>query len=113
MRGSRATTACNPECNAYIRRLISSRAVGGPDLTGTVLDDRYQILERIAEGAMGAVYRGIRLKLERAVAIKVMHSALPGAMEGRKRFEREAKLMARLEHPHCVSIIDFGLHASA
>ncbi len=106
-------TTGNPECDAYTRPLLSWRAVGGPDLTGTVLDDRYQILERIAEGAMGAVYRGVRLKLDRAVAIKVMHSALPGAMEGRKRFEREAKLMARLEHPHCVSIIDFGLHTTA
>ena len=61
---------------------------------------------------MGVVYRGNRLKLDRAVAIKVMHGSLPSAMEGRKRFEREAKLMARLEHPHCVSIIDYGLHAT-
>ena len=61
---------------------------------------------------MGVVYRGTRLKLDRAVAIKVMHAVLPAAMEGRKRFEREAKLMARLEHPHCVSIIDVGMHGA-
>jgi serine/threonine protein kinase len=85
--------------------------VAGPDLSGEVIDRRYQIVERIAAGAMGVVYRGTRLNLDRAVAIKVMHSALPGAMEAHKRFEREAQLMARLEHPHCVSIIDFGLHA--
>ena len=84
----------------------------GQDLSGEILEDRYQIVERIAEGAMGVVYRGNRLKLDRAVAIKVMHGSLPSAMEGRKRFEREAKLMARLEHPHCVSIIDYGLHAT-
>src|SRR6185503_171535 len=59
---------------------------------------------------MGVVYKGKRLSLDRAVAIKVMHTALPSAMEGKKRFEREAKLMAKLEHPHCVSIIDYGLH---
>jgi len=59
---------------------------------------------------MGVVYRGVRLKLDRAVAIKVMHQSLPGAGEARKRFEREARLMARLEHPHCVSIIDYGIH---
>ena len=82
------------------------------DLSGEILEDRYQIQERISEGAMGVVYRGNRLKLDRAVAIKVMHTSLPAAMEGRKRFEREAKLMARLEHPHCVSIIDYGLHGS-
>jgi serine/threonine protein kinase len=83
-----------------------------PDLSGEVLDGRYHVLDRIAEGAMGVVYRGNRLELDRAVAIKVMHASLPEAMEGRKRFEREARLMARLEHPHCVSIIDYGVHGA-
>ena len=73
-----------------------------PDLSGEVLDDRYHVVERIAEGAMGVVYRGTRLQLERQVAIKVMHASLPDAMEGKKRFEREARVMAKLEHPHCV-----------
>ena len=82
----------------------------GIDLIGTVLDGRYQIEERLAEGAMGVVYRGVRTKLGRQVAIKIMHAALPAAMAARERFEREAKLMALLEHPHCVSVIDFGLH---
>ena len=80
------------------------------DLSGQVIEDRYEIVERLAEGAMGVVYRGRRLQLDRPVAIKVMNATLPSAMEGRKRFEREAKLMAKLEHPHCVSIIDYGLH---
>jgi serine/threonine protein kinase len=84
--------------------------VRGTDLSGAVLDDRYEVIEPIAEGAMGAVYRGERLKLGRAVAIKIMHDALPDELASRQRFEREAKLMARLEHPHCVSVIDFGLH---
>src|SRR6478752_3868667 len=59
---------------------------------------------------MGSVYRGERLKLGRAVAIKVMHQELPDELASRQRFEREAKLMALLEHPNCVSVIDFGLH---
>ena len=80
------------------------------DLSGAVLDGRYQVIEPIAEGAMGSVYRGERLKLGRAVAIKIMHDALPDELASRQRFEREAKLMARLEHPHCVSVIDFGVH---
>ena len=82
----------------------------GSDLSGAVLEDRYEVFEPIAEGAMGAVYRGERCKLGRAVAIKIMHDALPDELASRSRFEREAKLMARLEHPHCVSVIDFGLH---
>ena len=84
--------------------------MSGPDLSGTVIDGRYQVIEPIAEGAMGAVYRGERLKLGKAVAIKIMHDALPDELASRQRFEREAKLMARLEHPHCVSVLDFGLH---
>jgi serine/threonine protein kinase len=84
--------------------------VSDPDLSGVVLDERYQVIEPIAKGAMGAVYRGERVKLGRAVAIKILHDALPAELSSRERFEREAKLMARLEHPHCVSVIDFGLH---
>ena len=84
--------------------------MGDTELQGEILDKRYEIVARIAEGAMGVVYRGVRLKLDRAVAIKVMHHALPDASDARKRFEREARLMARLEHPHCVSIVDYGVH---
>jgi eukaryotic-like serine/threonine-protein kinase len=84
--------------------------VRGAELEGEILDKRYEIVARIAEGAMGVVYRGVRLKLDRAVAIKVMHLALPDVGDARERFEREARLMARLEHPHCVSIVDYGVH---
>jgi tRNA A-37 threonylcarbamoyl transferase component Bud32 len=84
--------------------------VRGAELQGEILDKRYEIVACIAEGAMGVVYRGVRLKLDRAVAIKVMHHALPDIDDARKRFEREARLMARLEHPHCVSIFDYGIH---
>ena len=82
----------------------------GPNLTGVVLEGRYRIEGRLSEGAMGVVYKAVRTKLNRPVAIKVMHTALPEAMAARGRFEREAKLMALLEHPHCVSVIDYGLH---
>jgi serine/threonine-protein kinase len=80
------------------------------DLSGTVLDGRYQVISPLSEGAMGSVYRGERLQLGRAVAIKIMHETLPDELASRQRFEREAKLMAMLEHPHCVSVIDFGVH---
>jgi serine/threonine protein kinase len=86
------------------------RGVAETTLIGTVLDGRYQVIEAIAEGAMGSVYRGERLQLGRAVAIKVMHQELPDELASRQRFEREAKLMALLEHPNCVSVIDYGLH---
>ncbi|MGE5185125.1 MAG: protein kinase domain-containing protein [Acidobacteriota bacterium] len=77
---------------------------------GTVLDGRYRLVAPLAEGAMGSVYRAERVGLDREVAVKVMHATLPGAMSARERFEREARLMAKLAHPHCLSVIDFGVH---
>ena len=80
------------------------------DLAGVVLDDRYQVIEPIAAGAMGVVYRAERLKLGRIVAIKVLHDALPDELASRKRFEIEAMAMAKLEHPHCAAVVDVGVY---
>ena len=80
------------------------------ELIGTVLDGRYRVISPIAEGAMGSVYRGERVNLGREVAIKVMRGALPGELSSRERFAREAQVMAKLDHPHCVAVIDFGVH---
>ena len=85
------------------------RRVAKRDLAGTVLDGRYRLVEPLADGAMGAVYRGVSLSVDRAVAIKLMHASLPGEMAARERFQREAKLLALVDHPHCVSVIDYGL----
>jgi tRNA A-37 threonylcarbamoyl transferase component Bud32 len=84
--------------------------VDSGDLTGAVLDQRYRVIERIAEGAMGVVYRAERIKLGRIVAVKVLHESLPSELASRKRFEIEAMAMARLEHPQCAAVLDIGLH---
>ena len=77
---------------------------------GTVLDGRYRIIDQIATGAMGAIYRGARLKLGRTVAIKFLDASFTAKSdELLQRFSREAKAMSRLGHPHCVSVIDFGV----
>ena len=82
------------------------------DLSGQILDDRYRVIGLLGEGAMGSVYRAERLKLGRIVAIKVMNERLPDEMSSRRRFEREATAMAKLEHPHCASVLDIGVHHS-
>jgi tetratricopeptide (TPR) repeat protein len=76
---------------------------------GVVLDDRYRIVSHIATGSMGVIYRAERLRLGRAVAIKVLHIPLANKEEFIQRFEREARALSRLSHPNCVSIIDFGV----
>jgi serine/threonine-protein kinase len=83
--------------------------VGRADLVGQLLDDRYRVIEPIGEGAMGNVYRGERVKLGRMVAIKVLNENVPNNAS-RRRFEREATAMAKLEHPHCAAVLDVGVH---
>ncbi|MDQ3370886.1 MAG: serine/threonine protein kinase, partial [Myxococcota bacterium] len=83
---------------------------GSGNLSGALLDGRYRVIEPIAEGAMGIVYRAERVKLGRIVAIKVLHDELPNELSSRKRFELEAMAMAKLEHPHCAAVLDVGIH---
>ena len=84
-----------------------------PDsLVGSTLQDRYRIDAFLAEGAMGAVYRAQRIGLERAVAIKFLSASFASSPKAKQRFEREAKVMSQLDHPNCVSVIDFGIAPS-
>jgi hypothetical protein len=83
-------------------------AVSDPRI-GTVLQERYRILERLAAGGMGVVYRGERLEVGKPVAIKFLHAWAARDEDFRKRFQVEARAMSRLTHPCCVSVIDFGV----
>jgi eukaryotic-like serine/threonine-protein kinase len=76
---------------------------------GSILDGRYRILRKLAEGSMSIVYRGQRLQLRRPVAIKFLHSSLAGDKEFLTRFEIEAQTMSQLSHPNCISVNDFGV----
>jgi serine/threonine-protein kinase len=76
---------------------------------GSVLDGRYRVLERLAEGGMGVVYRAERVPVGRPVAVKFLHQVYAEDRESRSRFERETRVLFKLSHPHCVSVIDFGM----
>ncbi|MCS6797756.1 MAG: protein kinase [Myxococcota bacterium] len=67
---------------------------------------RYELLEEIGHGGMATVYRARDSRLDRAVAVKILHPHLRGAHEARVRFDREARSVARLRHPHIVEIYD-------
>jgi serine/threonine-protein kinase len=81
------------------------RQVGG---VPRVIDRKYRIDERIGRGGMGAIYRARDLRLDRDVAIKIVHAELLNDPDARGRFRREAQLVARLQHPSIVSIFDYG-----
>ncbi|MGH9313410.1 MAG: serine/threonine-protein kinase, partial [Vicinamibacterales bacterium] len=77
---------------------------------GTILDNRYEILEPIAEGGMGAVYRARRTRLGDEVAVKVVLPA-DDSRTLRERFLRESRAAAGLHHPNIVSILDYSVDA--
>jgi eukaryotic-like serine/threonine-protein kinase len=79
---------------------------------GTVLHNRYRILERMGEGAMGVVYRGERIQLGRPVAIKFLRGAYASSAEGKRLFQVEALASSRLSHPNCVPVTDFGVEGN-
>jgi serine/threonine-protein kinase len=81
-----------------------------PELAaGEIVDDKYEILELITSGGMGSIYKAMHRKLGKPVAIKVLSvDKLAGDVTYR-RFEREAKAAAALNHPNVVSVYDYGL----
>lgn len=83
-------------------------------LLGRVIDGRYEVRERVAAGGMATVYLAFDRRLERDVALKVMHPHLeidPNSREIVARFRREAKAAARLTHPGIVRVYDQGVDA--
>ncbi|MGA9856624.1 MAG: protein kinase [Solirubrobacteraceae bacterium] len=79
-----------------------------PDLSGSALDDRYELHAVIGEGAFGRVYEGRDRRLERPVAVKVIKPWWTDDPEWVATFEREARLLARLSDPGIVQIFDVG-----
>src|SRR6266851_3808800 len=68
----------------------------------------YEILSAIGAGGMGEVYRARDTRLDRTVAIKVLPTHLADRSELRERFEREARTIASLNHPHICTLFDIG-----
>ncbi len=79
-------------------------------LVGMLLEGRYRIDSRIARGGMATVYRGLDERLDRVVAIKIMHPGLAEDADFLARFTREAKAAARLSSGNVVSVFDQGCH---
>jgi beta-lactam-binding protein with PASTA domain/tRNA A-37 threonylcarbamoyl transferase component Bud32 len=77
-------------------------------MIGRLIDGRYRVRSRIARGGMATVYVATDLRLERRVAIKVMHSHLADDTQFRDRFIQEARSAARLAHPNVVNVFDQG-----
>src|SRR3712207_1626378 len=77
-------------------------------MIGTLLCGRYRLEERVGSGGMSTVYRAFDETLERWVAVKVLHQSMQDDSVQLERFRREARSVARLSHPHLVTVIDAG-----
>jgi eukaryotic-like serine/threonine-protein kinase len=109
--------ACQPEAEGLLQSPAleaaakelarDATAVPPADMTGRTIA-HYRVLEKIGEGGMGVVYRGLDTRLRRDVAIKVLPDVFARDVERKARFEREARLLAALKHPNIVTIHDIG-----
>jgi serine/threonine-protein kinase len=78
------------------------------DLTGELIDGRYQLIRQMAAGGMATIYEAVDTRLDRKVAVKIMHPHLAQDEQFVERFIREAKASAALSHPNIVSVQDQG-----
>jgi len=98
-----ATRSADPETGAIDPDLPLPDA-----LTALLPAGTYLVESLLARGGMGAVYKGMQLRLDRAVAIKIMRRDQGRDYGFEQRFQREALAMATLNHPNIVSVIDYG-----
>lgn len=78
-------------------------------MIGRMLDNRYQVVSKIGEGGMGAIYKAVHSEMGRTCAIKLMTAISTGNEDAVARFKREAKMASRIDNPHAVIIYDFGV----
>src|SRR5687768_10393577 len=101
------TALHHPACGASFQ--VAPHAGSGesaaipPDLVG---HPRYLVLERVGTGAMGEVYKAVHLRMDRVVALKVIHPRLVGDPAAAARFRQEVRAAARLSHPRIVAAYD-------
>ncbi len=77
-------------------------------LEGQVLDGKYAIVRRIAEGGMSTIYLGVNERIGKDVAVKVLHPVVARDPEILARFEREARIVSRIRSDHVADVFDFG-----
>ena len=104
-RDRRSFTTGLTTCRITLRSVASAN----PDtIIGRLIDGRYQVRSLIARGGMATVYVATDLRLERRVAVKIMHDHLAADEAFRARFIREARAAAKLAHPNLVNVYDQG-----
>ncbi len=87
---------------------LEEKAIQKKLVASSLIADRYEIIQKIGEGAMGVVYKAKHVELGRIHAVKVLHSKISDDPNSRERFKREGKIAASLNHPNVAAIYDCG-----
>lgn len=82
------------------------------ELLGTILNDRYRVIEEVGRGGMSVVYRGLHEMMDRTVAIKMLQAQHVTDQLSIKRFQQEAQAASHLQHPHVITVYDCGVVAT-
>src|SRR5262245_46061586 len=72
----------------------------------TIINERFQLREKLGEGGMAVVYHAIELDTGKEVALKLMKSSLSGTAQ--RRFAREFRAIASVDHPNCIKVFEFA-----
>lgn len=107
-----------PACHRCFDRTTQTCAADGNKLELSLpvertIDGKYRLDHLIGKGGMGAVYEAQDLRLDRKVAVKIMLGGMFGDQTALRRFEREARASARLNHPNIISVYDYGAIGSS
>ena len=89
--------------------MVDASGIAPDRRIGSLVEQRYKLIEAMASGSMGVVYKAERVPVGKLVAIKFLHAPFANDSEFLARFERETRVMSKLNHPNCVSVVDFGV----
>ena len=103
-----------PECGACFDSASEFCETDHNELTLSLpvertIEGKYRLDRLLGKGGMGAVYEAMDLRLDRRIAIKIMLGSMFGDRTALRRFEREARASARLNHPNIITVYDYGV----
>ena len=97
-----------PKCGTDLRGQTATSDTFRGILPGTVIDNRYRLLNKLGDGGMGVVFRVEHVRMGKVMALKMLRSEIANQPQVLERFRTEAQVVSKLNHPNTISVFDFG-----